>query len=198
LHGLFKIPNFEADCVDKKEVPCSCCTACCGRIDDEPYYCGPNTFLTIAFDSETAFFGPTEGSRLGTSVALIQEGTWMTALGVTGTGQAHNRQEGTDWTSQSTILVEESSSFSDDQAMDLASATDGSPMVAIASSTSFRVVQYTNGQWRSRGKTLIAWVSADGAVESIVLSSAIALSRNGQVFVAGSSTHDGVVMRIFE
>jgi hypothetical protein len=154
--------------------------------------------LTIVFDSETAFSGPTEGSRLGISVALNQEGTWMTALGVSGNVQVYNRKVGTDWTSHSTILVEESSSFSTDAAMDLASANDGSPMVAIASSTSFRVIQYTNGQWKSRGQDPMAWVSADGTVESIVSFSAIALSWNGQVLVAGSLTDDGMLVRIFE
>jgi hypothetical protein len=42
--GDFNIPNFEADCAGQKEVQCSCCTVCCGRIDDEPYFCGQNTF----------------------------------------------------------------------------------------------------------------------------------------------------------
>jgi hypothetical protein len=37
--GDFNISNFESDCVDQKEVQCSCCTVCCGRIDDEPFYC---------------------------------------------------------------------------------------------------------------------------------------------------------------
>jgi hypothetical protein len=42
--GGFNIPKFEADCADQTEVQCSCCTACCGRIDDEPHRCGQNTF----------------------------------------------------------------------------------------------------------------------------------------------------------
>jgi hypothetical protein len=44
--GDFNITNFEADCAggDQTEVQCSCCTVCCERIDDEPYYCGSNTF----------------------------------------------------------------------------------------------------------------------------------------------------------
>jgi hypothetical protein len=44
--GDVKITNFEADCAgrDEAEVQCSCCTVCCGRIDDEPYTCGGNPF----------------------------------------------------------------------------------------------------------------------------------------------------------
>jgi hypothetical protein len=43
--GDFNIPNFEADCADQKEVHCSCCTVCCGRLDDGPYDCGQQTFV---------------------------------------------------------------------------------------------------------------------------------------------------------
>jgi hypothetical protein len=44
--GDFNITNFEADCVggDEGEVHCSCCTVCCGRIDDDPFSCGENPF----------------------------------------------------------------------------------------------------------------------------------------------------------
>jgi hypothetical protein len=37
----FNITNFTADCAgrDEAEVECSCCTQCCGRIDDETYTC---------------------------------------------------------------------------------------------------------------------------------------------------------------
>jgi hypothetical protein len=42
--GDFNIPNFEADCAGryKAEVQCSCCTVCCGTIENEPYSCGRN------------------------------------------------------------------------------------------------------------------------------------------------------------
>jgi hypothetical protein len=39
----FFIINFTADCAggEEAEVQCSCCTVCCGTIDDQPYYtCG--------------------------------------------------------------------------------------------------------------------------------------------------------------
>jgi hypothetical protein len=45
--GDSTITNFDADCAGgvESEVVCSCCTVCCGRIDDEPYSCGQNTPL---------------------------------------------------------------------------------------------------------------------------------------------------------
>jgi hypothetical protein len=44
--GDFNITHFEADCAVREEatVECSCCTVCCGRIDDQPYTCGRNRF----------------------------------------------------------------------------------------------------------------------------------------------------------
>ena len=44
--GDFNITHFDADCAvrDEAAVECSCCTVCCGRIDDEPYICGRNPF----------------------------------------------------------------------------------------------------------------------------------------------------------
>jgi hypothetical protein len=47
--GDFSITNFEADCAgrDEAEVQCSCCTVCCGRIDDQPYTCGRNPFANV-------------------------------------------------------------------------------------------------------------------------------------------------------
>jgi hypothetical protein len=44
--GDVNITNFEADCAggDEAEVQCSCCTVCCGMIDDEPYTCEENPF----------------------------------------------------------------------------------------------------------------------------------------------------------
>jgi hypothetical protein len=46
----FDITNFTADCAGRNEteVECSCCTDCCGRIDEEPYTCVRNTAFTKA------------------------------------------------------------------------------------------------------------------------------------------------------
>jgi hypothetical protein len=46
--GDFNIAKFDADCAGgvEADVQCSCCTVCCGGIDDQPHTCGQNPFTT--------------------------------------------------------------------------------------------------------------------------------------------------------
>jgi hypothetical protein len=99
----------------------------------------------------------------------------------------------------SEIEVDESTIFSGTSIVSIASS-DGLPCVAIASISSFRVVQYVNGIWISRGQEEIKWESSDGVVETGVSTSAIVLSRDGNILAAGflDRNKEIILVRVFE
>jgi hypothetical protein len=77
------------------------------------------------------------------------------------------------WQPHLTITVELSSSFS-------FASPDGIPVLAIASPTSFRVLQYISGVWTRRGQEKLEWVAPDSTVELSVSLSAISISLDGR------------------
>jgi hypothetical protein len=153
----------------------------------------PTNFLTADFESTTQFVGQAARSRFGSSVALNSNGDLLAASGSSEDDaiQVFELENGI-WQPHSTITVELSSSFS-------FASPDGIPVLAIASPTSFRVLQYISGAWTRRGQESLEWVAPDSTVELSVSLSAISISLDGSVVAAGSMSMDGVsiVIRIF-
>jgi hypothetical protein len=149
--------------------------------------------LTADFESTTQFVGQAARSRFGSSVALNSNGDLLAASGSSEDDAIQVFELENDiWLPHSTITVEPFSSFS-------FASLDGIPVLAIASPTSFRVLQYISGAWTQRGQESLEWVAPDSTVELSVSLSAISISLDGSVVVAGSMSMDGarIVIRIF-
>jgi hypothetical protein len=160
--------------------------------------------LTTEFASTAELDGSIEGSRFGTSVALNSEGNLLAALGDSGNDpiqvfEFDDKNNGS-WNPHSVVSLSESSSFSTDASVDLASAANGGvPVLAVASTLSFRVLEYVKGDWRPRGQESLEWVSADDNTISSVSASAISISLDGTVLAAASLNDSGeaIVVRVF-
>ena len=153
----------------------------------------PTRPLAIDFESLARFDGTTEGSSFGSSVALSSDGTLLAASGIEDAVRFFELKDDT-WQPHSTFLMGSASVFS------LASSND-IPVLAVASATSFGVVEFIGGAWTSRGQTSLNWVSTKSTVESVEVY-AISISPDGLTLAAGSMSMNkngdsAIVVRLF-
>lgn len=159
----------------------------------------PTIALTTDFVAGTNFTGLAANDRFGVAVTLSSEGSLLAASSLAaGDPIRVFALENGSWNSLNTVPSDPSNTISGVSTLAIASA-GGIPVVAVAYDSFFRVLEYVNGSWRSRGQASIPWVSADSVVEVSVAIAAVQLSSNASVLAAASLNESGnaIVVRVF-
>ena len=148
--------------------------------------------------------GSVPGSRFGTSVSLDGDGKLLAAAGDSGLDavRVYKRNDATTggWDLLIPVInVDPMTLFSGSSSVSIATPK-GIPRVAIASTSSFRVVQYVDEAWIVMGPGNFEWITSNDELESDVSISGIALSNDGTVLAAGflNLNKDSIVVRVYE
>lgn len=160
----------------------------------------PTIALTTEFVPVTDFVGLAANDRFGTTVSLGSEGNILAVSSLEGEDPIRVFVlENGSWNSFNTDPSNSSNAISGDYTIGIASA-GGIPVIAVAYEAFFRVLEYVNGSWRSRGRLSIPWISADSVVEASVAVHAVQLSSNASVLAAASLNESGnaIVVRVFD
>lgn len=154
---------------------------------------GPSEGLVVDFDRTAIFLGQGDGDRFGSVISMSAGGTFMTVLSNSLTNPVEafqqRKESPRDWFPILTLPV---SNMSLSFGADIDTATtpdDGSPVVAISSTTQVEVYKLTGGAWIELGQPL-RWNSLT------VQYTAMALSSDSSTLAAGYVNDAGDVISV--
>ncbi len=166
--------------------------------------------LTTDFVPSSVFVGDNEGDRFGTVVSLTSPGDFMAVLSFQSQEPVRTfrlTENGLGWLPSVSLPP---ASFPPDGAssarssrvddVDAATTSAGTHVVAVSSPGGAQAYEYDEETtaWKERGQPLL-WTSPEGAVQSNVSRTAVALSYDGSILALGYVSEDGdaIIARVF-
>jgi len=160
----------------------------------EPPSQGPPTPMQASFGLE----GAASNDRLGSTVAMTVDGTFVAAAGVSVERDVQILSRvGDAWQVHSSIPLGSNNAFLSSQALSMARVTDKELLVAVASTAAVQVFEYDGNDWELTME--LQWQDPNGVRLSSVGQGAVALSRDGTTLAIShlDGRGENVVARVF-
>jgi hypothetical protein len=164
-------------------------------LEYQPPSVSPSGGYVTDFEASVTLDGLADGVRFGTIVSLSSNGEFMAVLSSDASEpvQIFEPRDGKGWVPLPGLplnVTSDSSSYRSGSDIDIATTSEGLPVVAVSHNSGFESYEYNGREWVRRGQSF-KWASSDSTEESVALFTAICLSSDATVMATGFVNHAG-------